>query len=157
MKRTLSGIFAVGLLALLAGPVLAQTSTHAGSLRAPSTSGASGECAVYQDNNGTIKGEPCAVADSAVSITVYSQTVTPTVVTANRCEDQAVTVTGLTTSDKIFVNSAPVSTAATQSNVSAFVTARVSGADVAAFRYCNVSAGNSTPAGGTFNIIAVRS
>lgn len=82
---------------------------------------------------------------------VYGPTITPGVVTANLSNEQAFTVTGLTTADKVIIN--PVATG----NGTMVGAARVSGANTLAVSFTNPTAGDLTPAAGVWAILALRS
>ncbi len=80
----------------------------------------------------------------------YSQTITPASVGAATVAEQTFTVTGLTTSDDVIVNSAAISNAVGIAGV------RVSAADTLAVRFVNPTAGALTPTAGTWDIVALR-
>ncbi|MDZ4253543.1 MAG: hypothetical protein U1A72_13330 [Sulfuritalea sp.] len=89
-------------------------------------------------------------------IQVLSATITPTQLDLSplgQCEEQSFTLTGLTSADKVAVNPAFAT------NASAYMTtARAStGADTILITFCQVSTAAATPAGGTINVLAVRS
>lgn len=84
-------------------------------------------------------------------IRVYSQTITPASVATITVAEQTFTVTGLTTADKVFVNTAAISNAVGICGV------RVSAADTLAVRFVNPTAGSLTPTAGTWTIVAIRS
>lgn len=84
-------------------------------------------------------------------ISVYSSTVNPPSQAAQSCEEKAVTATGVTTSDKVYVNPPAISGSAS------VVAARVSTADTVALTFCNVAALSNQAAVGTYKIVAVRS
>lgn len=81
-------------------------------------------------------------------VAYYTATVTPASVAANVCAEQTFTVTGLTTSDVVFIN--PVATG----NATSAGQARVSAANTIAITYCNPTAGGLTPGAGTLKVIA---
>lgn len=80
----------------------------------------------------------------------FSQTITPTAVSANSVSTQTFTVTGLRTSDVVILNHA------------AFVygisitAARVSANDTLEITYQNITGGSITPASMTYYIMAIR-
>lgn len=84
-------------------------------------------------------------------VKVYSQTITPASVGAATVAEQTFTVTGLTTSDKVFVNPAANTKATGIAGV------RVSAADTLAVSFVNPTAGALTPDAGTWQIVAIRS
>jgi hypothetical protein len=159
-------LIAAALLLLAAAPALAQTQK----LPVPSGIGTTNQVLKFTDSNNVQGTSTLTLSSSAfdTSITIgagtaitkivaYSQTVTPTSIPASQCQAQAVTVTGVTTSDTIFVNPAPLSSAGTQTNPAHFVAAKVSAADIVAMMYCNVAVTTQTPTTGTFRIVAIRS
>jgi hypothetical protein len=85
------------------------------------------------------------------NIRVYSQTITPSAVGAATVSTQTFTVTGLSTSDKVFVNNAAIS------NATGIVGVRVSAANTLEIKFVNPTAGSLTPTAGTWTIIAIRS
>lgn len=82
---------------------------------------------------------------------VYSQTITPAEVAANTTALQTFTVTGLETSDKVFVNP----NGFTEAVVLGFV--RVSAQNTLQVQFTNPTAGALTPTAGTWLITAMRS
>lgn len=80
----------------------------------------------------------------------YSQTITPASVATIVCAEQTFTVTGLKTTDAVFVS--PAATG----NATSMTQARVSAANTLALMYCNPTAGALTPGAGTYKIISVR-
>lgn len=92
-----------------------------------------------------------ATPTAITNIRIYSQTITPASVAAAVCAEQAFTVTGLATGDKIFINPAA------SGNATSAAQARVTAADTAAIMYCNPTAGALTPGSGTYTIVAIRS
>lgn len=91
----------------------------------------------------------------ATQVKVYSSELTPSVVTANLCAEQSFTVTGLASTDKVFLN-LDEEIAAESSSVS-LVAARASDADTLGITFCNVSGANASPTSGTHVTTAVRS
>ncbi len=85
------------------------------------------------------------------AIRLFSQTITPTAVTANETGEQTFTVSGLQTADAVFIS--PVATG----NATMAGQARVSAADTLAVTYTNPTGGSLTPAAGVMRILAVRS
>lgn len=81
---------------------------------------------------------------------LYSQTITPASVGAATVAEQTFTVTGLTTSDTVFLDPGAIS------NAVGVCGARVSAADTLAVQFCNPTAGALTPTAGTWKIFAVR-
>lgn len=85
-------------------------------------------------------------------IRVYSQSLTPAATAALvQTVEQTFTVTGLATTDKVYING-PVPT-----SLCPPVTVRVSALDTLAIGFTTLTAVACTPAGGTYNIVAVRS
>lgn len=84
-------------------------------------------------------------------IKVYSQTITPASVGAATVAEQTFTVTGLTTTDTVFLNPGVISNAVGIAGV------RVSAADTLAVRFDNPTAGALVPTAGTWRIVAIRS
>lgn len=143
-------------LVLAAGYVAAQTAY----LPIPSGVGSSGQVLAVTADGNNVQGTSAPSFATSVTVgggtaitklAVYSATVSPPSMAANTCVEQAVSVSGLTTSDKLVVNPPRISGSAT------LVAARVSGADVAAFVYCNVAALSNQPAAGAYTIVALRS
>lgn len=91
-------------------------------------------------------------SDTAITgIRKYSQTITPASVAAATIAEQTFTVTGLTTSDVIFVNPGAIT------NSTGIAGVRVSAADTMAVLFCNPTAGALTPTATTWKITAIRS
>lgn len=159
MKHVI-GILAAAIVLMGVAAAQAQTSTHIGSLRAPSNSGAAGEIAVYQDDTGTVKGQTTlegltsltlgSSGTALLQIRAYSSTVTPGSVPANGCNWQTFTVSGLTTADKVFINPPSLWTPAAVNQL-------VSAADLLAINFCNPGNVAASPAGGAVKVIAIRS
>lgn len=85
-------------------------------------------------------------------IKVYTQALTPAIVNANTGNEQAFTVTGLTTADQVVVTKPTLQTGLIIHN------ARVSANDTLQISFANCTAGNLTPtAGEVYTIIAFRS
>lgn len=84
-------------------------------------------------------------------IRIYSQTLTPSAVNTNTSAEQTFTVTGLATTDKVFV-CGPSPTAGT-----GIGNARVSATDTLALTFVNAATSSKTPASGTYVITAIRS
>jgi hypothetical protein len=80
--------------------------------------------------------------------TVYSFAFRPTVVSRNTCSDQAVTVKGITTSNKL----SEVTPPAPWGNVS--VQVYPSAGDTLNFHFCNGTGSDAIPPSGTYSIIA---
>lgn len=93
-----------------------------------------------------------AAGTAVTQMRVYSQALTPVSVAANITAEQTFTVTGLATTDKVFVNWA----AATPAGVG-IVGARVSATNTLALTYVNATAGALVPSAGTYTIVAIRS
>lgn len=108
-------------------------------------SGANTDITSLTPNSITIGG-----GTAVTKIRVFSQSLTPASVAANISAEEAFTVTGLTTADKVFING-PTTTAGT-----GIVNARVSGADTLTLAFGNFTAGALTPTSGTYVIVAVR-
>lgn len=88
---------------------------------------------------------------AVTKIVVYSQSLDPVSVAAATSAEQTFTVTGLATTDKVFVNK-PTVTAGV-----GIVNARVSAANTLALTFMNATAGAIDPAAETYTIIALRS
>lgn len=88
---------------------------------------------------------------SVTGMVIYSQTITPASVGAATVAEQTFTVTGLATTDKVFVNHAAFG------NATGIAGVRVSAANTLAVSFVNPTAGALTPAAGTWKIIALRS
>lgn len=91
-----------------------------------------------------------ASGTSITQIRVYSQILTPSQVTQQRCAEQTFTVTGLTTDDKVFVNPPALSGIPLSA-------ARVTGADNLGLMFCNPLPQHTTPNWGTHVITTIRS
>lgn len=96
-------------------------------------------------------GSTAAAATPINGLVVYSQTITPASVNAATVAEQTFTVTGLTTSDKVFVNQGAIA------NSTGIAGVRVSAADTLAVMFVNPTAGALTPTAGTWKIFAIRS
>ena len=83
-------------------------------------------------------------------VQTFSQTLTPSAVTAGTESVQTFTVTGLTTTDIVVVNK-PTNQAGLD-----LVHAWVSAADTLSIKYRNPSGGNITPTSEAYRILAVR-
>ncbi len=83
-------------------------------------------------------------------VQTFSQTLTPTSVAANTTEEDTFTVTGLTTTDIVYVNKP------THQAGLGVVNCRVSGADTLKITYMNTTGGSLTPSEETYKIIAIR-
>lgn len=93
-----------------------------------------------------------ATPTAITNLRVYAPSLTPTATAAAiGTVEQTFTVTGLTTADKVFVNS-PAPTALCPP-----VTYRVSAADTLAVGFAVLTAAACTPAAGTYNVVAIRS
>lgn len=92
-----------------------------------------------------------ASGTALTQVRVYSQTITPASVAAATVAEQTFTVTGLTTADKVVVNTAAIA------NSVGIAGSRVSAADTLAVRFVNPTAGALTPTAGTWTVIAFRS
>lgn len=86
------------------------------------------------------------------NIAVYAPTITPAATAAAiQTVEQTFTVTGLATTDKVFVNG-PVPT-----SLCPAVTYRVSAANTLAIGFSTLTAAACTPVAGVYNIVAIRS
>jgi hypothetical protein len=85
------------------------------------------------------------------NIQVYAAALTPASVAANTTAEQTFTVTGLATSDKVFVNKPSAQAGLAIGNV------RVSAANTLAITYVNDTAGAITPTAETYQVVAIRS
>lgn len=146
-------LFAAIAAAVLSSQASAQTQLYP----VPSGVGTTGQAVVFKDGNnlqGSNSISPSTLqigsGTSLTKITVHSTTVTPGSVPANGCNWQSFTVSGLTTSDKVFINSSVLWTPAA-------VGARVSAADLLAVNFCNPGNIAASPAGATLTAIAIRS
>ena len=84
---------------------------------------------------------------------VFTPTLTPASVAAASVAEQTFAVSGLTTSDKVFVEPP----AETNTDIM-LVSARVSAADTLALRFYNKNGTTAqTPASGTYKVVAIRS
>ncbi len=159
MKKLLASL-GVAILALFGASLLVAQTSY---LPVPSGVGTAGQVLVFSDANNVQGSSAPTFATSAkigssgtalTQVTVYSQSVSPSIVTKSTCEEQSVTVTGVSTADKIVIN--PPAISASPGAVA--VAARASAANVVAVTYCNAgTAANATPASGTYNFLAVRS
>lgn len=84
-------------------------------------------------------------------IRVYSQTITPAATGAATVAEQTFTVTGLATTDKVFVNPGAIV------NAVGVCGARVSAANTLAVQFANPTAGALTATATTWKIVAMRS
>ena len=84
-------------------------------------------------------------------VRVYSQSLDVASVAANVSAEQTFTVTGLATTDKVFVNKPSLSAGL------GVVNARVSAADTLALTFMNTTAGAVDPGAETYTIVAIRS
>ncbi len=84
-------------------------------------------------------------------IRLFTQTITPSSVSANVTAEETFTVSGLSTADAVFIS--PVATG----NATMAGQARVSAGDTLAVTYTNPTGGALTPAAGVMRILAVRS
>ncbi len=84
-------------------------------------------------------------------INVFSLTLTPASVAAATAPEQTFTVTGLATTDKVFVNGPAPTAGVTIGGV------RVSAANTLAIQFVNPTAGAVVPASGTYIIVAIGS
>jgi len=153
MRKALVSLAAAAALVLCAASASAQTQLYP----IPSGVGTAGQAVVFKDGNniqGSNSISPTTLqlgsGTALTKIVVYSTTVTPGSVAANGCAWQSFTVTGLTTSDKVIINSSVLWTPAA-------VGARVSAADLLAVNFCNSGNGAASPAGATLTTIAIRS
>jgi hypothetical protein len=87
---------------------------------------------------------------AVTKVRAFSASLTPSSVAAAISAEEAFTVSGLTTADKVIVNG-PAPTAGT-----GIVNARVSAANTLALTFGNFTAGALTPTSGTYLIIALR-
>lgn len=86
------------------------------------------------------------------NIQVFSVSVTPASQAANTCAEQAFTVSGVKTTDKIFLGGYTAT-----GNATGYGAARVSAADTVQQTICNPTAGALTPAASTHVYVAIRS
>lgn len=148
------------LVSLVSLPVLAQTQklpipsgvcTTAGQLLA-ATDGNNVQCT----SSPSIGTSLTVGSGTAITkIAVYSPSVSPSSVAATSCAEQAVTVSGVTTGDKIVVNPPFMQAPTTHGGVS--VVAARPETDAVALTFCNVWNAAETPEGGTYTIVAFRS
>lgn len=89
-------------------------------------------------------------------IAVYSQELSSGSVAANSCSERAFTVTGISTSDKVFGNGPELLSGGAAAKVRV-VGMRHSGANTLAVTFCNVSTQSDIMPSGTFSIVALRS
>lgn len=99
----------------------------------------------------SVKVGSASAATAITNIAVYTATINPASVAAATSAEQTFTVTGLTTSDKVFVIK-PTATAGV-----GIVNARVSAADTLAITFMNATAGAVDPASESYTIVAIRS
>jgi hypothetical protein len=93
-----------------------------------------------------------AAPTTITNVRVYSIATTPASVGAAVCVEQAVTVTGVTTADKIVLGGFTAT-----GNATGYGAARVSASDTVQQTVCNPTAGALTPAASTNLYIAIRS
>lgn len=98
-----------------------------------------------------VTNDSAAAASPVTGLVVYTPSLTPASVSANSCDEETFTVTGLTTADKVIVNPPTIS------NDTGIAGARVSAADTLAIRFVNPTAGALTPTTGVYTTIAIRS
>ena len=128
----------------LSGATFAAPGTIGGGTPAPSTF-----TTMTANTSVTIGG---ATPTAITNIRVYTPSLTPAqLAAAIGVTEEAFTVTGLTTADKVFVNG-PAPTALCPP-----VTYRVSAADTLAIGFVDLTVALCTPAAGTYAIVAVRS
>lgn len=142
--RRFRTLLILGLVLALASAVVAQTSTW--------NLGSNGSITGTYQLNGTPTIGPGGTALSN-GITKYTSSLTPSATTtAYAINSQTFTVTGLSTSDTIWVNG-PV-----PSTVCGMIAARVSSANTLQLDFAAASATSTpcTPPAGTYNIYAVR-
>lgn len=84
-------------------------------------------------------------------IKVFSPNITPASVGAATVAEQTFTVTGLRTTDKVFVDQPAMG------NATGLAGARVSAADTLALRFVNPTAGALVPAAGVYTVLAIES
>lgn len=84
-------------------------------------------------------------------VAVYSATVATPSIAANTCTETSVSVSGITSGDKLYVNPPAISGSAS------VVAARHSGSDTVALTFCNMAALSNQPRPGTYTITAIRS
>ncbi|MGH9967714.1 MAG: hypothetical protein ACREBG_07740 [Pyrinomonadaceae bacterium] len=94
---------------------------------------------------------PGGTGTAITNIRLYSQSLNVASVAANTSAEQTFTVTGLATTDKVFVNKPALNAGLVVGN------ARVSAADTLAITFGNLTAGAIDPAAETYEIIAIRS
>lgn len=83
-------------------------------------------------------------------VSTYSITISPGAVSANTNKEVTVTVTGLNTSDIVYVNKPTMTTGIVLGG------ARVSAANTLAVVYGNLTAGSLTPASESYTVVAIR-
>jgi hypothetical protein len=87
---------------------------------------------------------------AGAQIIAFTPTLTPAATSAIQTSEQSFTVTGLLTTDRVFINGpAPTSLCPP-------VTARVSAANTLAIGFATLSAAACTPAAGTYKILVLR-
>jgi hypothetical protein len=145
-------LFAMGLLSsLISGPIGAQTST----MPIPSGVATTGQILTAVTNNDVQGSNSVTVGASGTALTqilVTTATITSVNVAATSCAAQNYTVSGLTTSDKVFVN--PAFTMGAESFIAS---ANVPASDELELILCNPHAVIVDPETGTVNVVAVRS
>jgi hypothetical protein len=120
---------------------------------------AAGVLAVGNGSNGDTSGElvagSCAIGGGTkvTKIAVFSVSWTPASVGATTSAEQTVTVTGLTTADKIVAVNPPSAHPAGCLQGSA----RASASNTLAVQFGNVTSSSKTPASGTYQVVALRS
>lgn len=141
---------------LLAGVAVSQTQY----LPIPTGVGTSGQVLAVTSDGNNVQGTSAISAATSVTIgsgtaitkiQVLTASFTPTSVNAVTCADRSATVTGIATTDKVFVTTPELG------NSAAAVAARASGANTVAVMFCNPTAGALTPTSGTYTFTAIRS
>lgn len=94
---------------------------------------------------GFLIGQNTTLGTTLTRVKLYSTSITPSSVAANTSAEQTFTVTGVTTSDRVFINPP-----ASMGDGLGIVGIRVSAADTVAIRFANFTAGSLTPVSGTY-------
>ena len=104
-------------------------------------------------NSGALTATSAALGGGTVvtKIVVYAAALTPASVAAATTAEQVFTVTGLATTDKVFVNKPSLNAGVGIAN------ARVSAVDTLAITYVNATAAAVVPTAETYLVVAIRS
>lgn len=98
-----------------------------------------------------LDGDTPGSGTAITGIKIYTTSLNVASVAANTSAEQTFTVTGLTTSDKVFVIKPSLSAGLVIGN------ARVSAADTLAITFGNLTAAPIDPAAETYTVVAIRS